>query len=122
MKPTKGRTVLYADGFPAKELSVAVITKVHEDGSVNLVVLPSDGDPFLNAELDTIQHATEGTILGTWQWPPVPPQPAAQLTPDEVRILKGLCTDKLREEREIVERHEQRKLERAAVASVAAGS
>jgi hypothetical protein len=87
MKPTKGR-VVYFNAYTGGEY-VAIIASVNDDGTVNLAPIAPTGD-----RMRRIPRVAEGTVMGTWKWPPVPPPPVPQFTPDEVLFLKSLFADR----------------------------
>lgn len=67
-RPSIGRIVLYEPGLsdPAYGEHVAVITAVHDDGSVNLRVLPDGPVPTLWRP--RIKQGPPGSF-NTWRWP-----------------------------------------------------
>jgi len=72
MKPSIGRVVVYnhpgsADGkFPPKQ-SPAIVQKVNEDGSIEMVVFSVYGGLFFNH--DVAYSPIETPAPSTWSWP-----------------------------------------------------
>jgi hypothetical protein len=65
MKPTVGRIVHYSpsDLYFRGETWAAIVTAVHEDGSVNICAFSKKGDPT------PLSKVCEGDRPGTWSWP-----------------------------------------------------
>lgn len=68
MKPSIGRIVVYhhlgsADGLHKPKDSPALIQKVNEDGTVEMVVFSVYGGLFFN------HNVAEGTGPSQWSWP-----------------------------------------------------
>lgn len=72
MKPSIGRTVLYrhsgsADGKYPPMYSPAIVQKVNEDGSCNLVVFANSDGIFFPKH---VTESHEDEIRTGWMWPP----------------------------------------------------
>ena len=70
MKPSVGRIVHYHPGPTGSEPEAAIVTRVHNDTCVNLVVF---GEPTKEGGPDGIARLTSvvfGEGEGCWSWPP----------------------------------------------------
>lgn len=74
-RPSKGRIVLYnhrdrdQDGQPIEmEESVGIVTKVNDDGSVNLQLLMDMA--YHLSPIAYVEHDPIGKKPCTWHWPP----------------------------------------------------
>jgi hypothetical protein len=69
-KPSIGRIVHYqtkgtADGSIPSEVTAAMITKIHEGGTVDLCVFYSNGHSFKTGLPFSLEP-----LSGAWNWPP----------------------------------------------------
>jgi hypothetical protein len=70
-RPSICRMVVYNDhGHPTPEQWPAVVVRVNANGSLCLYVMRSKNS-------GPIDNVTEGTAVGSWQWPSRETQPAA---------------------------------------------
>jgi hypothetical protein len=70
--PSIGRIVLFRklDGDTVVE-HPAVITRVYEDGSLNVFTFPDCGEPKGVGSVPNNESMTEGEQHSVWRWPPV---------------------------------------------------
>jgi hypothetical protein len=77
MKPTIGRTVLFS--LPPKywqyvadndRIRPAIVTRVNEDGLINVRVIYDPTDPFMVSVADQVGLLEGAGTAGRWSWPP----------------------------------------------------
>lgn len=66
--PSPGRIVFFRAGNSAEE-SPAIVTRVWENGLVNLTVFPDGSAPYNVGSVDFYDHPTEKPGFA-WRWPP----------------------------------------------------
>lgn len=69
-KPTKGRIVLVTtrEKIGGENEHAAMITRVIDDDSVNVMVMPAEGMPYPIPSVRHVRNSVVGSL--TWRWPP----------------------------------------------------
>lgn len=69
-KPTKGRVVLVTtrEKIGGENEHAALITKVHDDDTINVMVQPAEGLPYPIPSVRHVRHSVIGSL--SWRWPP----------------------------------------------------